>query len=325
MSNRLIQGLAGLACSLLCAAAAAASFPSKPLRVIVAFGPGGVADITARGISEGLTEVLGQPVVIENMPSAGGITGAVAASRAPADGYTLFVMSNQNAVSPTLMKSLPYDPLKQFQMVSLAGAFDMVFVVDAASPLKSLDDVVELARSQPDRFNIGTIGIGSTQHLSAEMFRTAEKLSVPTVPFRNSGDVLNALKGGNVQVAVEMVPAVIGHLRSGSLRALALTAAQRNPALPEVPTVAESGLPALASYRSVSWNGFAVPAGTPAERVDALNAGIRKAMQVPRIAERLGKAGMALTPTAPDQAQRFLGEEIAKWRTVIEEAGVERQ
>lgn len=299
----------------------AQNFPTKPLRLIVAFGPGGVADVTARIVAEGLSEKLGKPIVVENMPSAGGITAAVNLTRAAPDGHTLFIVSNQNAVSPSLFKSLPYDPLKQFAMISMVGSFDIVMAVDQNSPLHTVADAIAAAKKDPKHFNLGTIGVGSTQHLSSEMFRSMAKLDVPTVPFKSSGEVLSAVKGKSVQAMFETVPAVIGNVKGGSLRLLGVASTKRNPLFPDVPTIAET----VPGYVSVSWNGFAAPAGTPAAIIDKLNTAIREVVKDPAINKKLVDVGMMPQTNTPKEFHDFLAAEIVKWGKVIETAKIEKQ
>jgi len=303
-------------------AAQAQEYPVRPLRIIVGFGPGGVADSTARIVAQKLSDNLGKPVIVENMPSAGGIIAAASAAKAPADGHTLFLVSNQNAVSPALMKSLPYDPAGDFAMISTIGFFDLALVTDATSPYKTVKDLLQTARNDPSRFNIGTIGVGSTQHLSAELFKSMANLNVPTVPFKASGDVIVAVRSGSVQVGFETLPAVMAQIKAGSLHAIAVTAEKRNPALPGVPTVAESGLP---GYLATSWNGLAVPAKTPADIVARLNNEIAKALNSPDTRKRLEDIGIDVRASSPAAFKALLESEIIKWRGVIERAKIEKQ
>jgi tripartite-type tricarboxylate transporter receptor subunit TctC len=318
---RIFTGLAlGLVATT--SAFAAKPWPSKPLRLIVPFGPGGVADVTARIVAQGLAEKFGQPVVVENYPSAGGITGSAQFVRSDADGYTIFLVSNQNAVSPSLFKSLPYDPVKQFTMVSMIGSFDLIMAVDQNSPYKSVADVVAAAKKSPDHFNIGTIGVGSTQNLAAELFRSSAGLTVPTVPFKSTGEVISALKGNSVQVMFETVPAVIGQIKANSMRILGVAAAKRNPLIPNVPTIAEAGVP---GYIAVSWNGIAVPTGTPPEIVAKLNQTIHAVVADPETNKKLVELGNIPQTDTPQEFQKFLISEIDKWRKVIEVAKIEKQ
>ena len=302
--------------------ALAQGYPARTIKIIVGFGPGGVADISARVIAQKMAADLGRSVIIENLPSAGGIVAATTAARAPADGYTLYLVSNQNAVSPTLMKSLPYDPVGDFSMISTIGFFDLALVADGASPLKSVGDALNAARRDPARFNIGTIGVGSTQYLSAALFKSMAKLNVPTVPFKSTGEVLSALKSGSVQVGFETLPAVMAQIRSGGLRALAVTSNKRNPDLPRVPTLAESGLPA---YLSSSWNGLAAPAKTPPAIIALLNQEVARAIADPATRKRLEDIGIEPGASSPEAFKTLLQGEIVKWRGVIKRAGIRPQ
>ena len=311
----------GATATLVAAGAHAQEFPAKPLRLIVPFGPGGVADVTARIVAQGLSEKFGKPVVVENMPSAGGITGAVTVTRATPDGHTLFLVSNQQAVSPSLFKSLPYDPVKQFAMISMVGSFDIVMAVDQSSPLLTVADAIAAAKKDPQHFNLGTIGVGSTQHLSAEMFRAMAGLDVPTIPFKSSGEVLSAIKGKSVQVMFETVPAVIGNIKGGSLRVLGVASTKRSQLFPDTPTIAET----VPGYVSVSWNGFAAPAGTPPAIVDKLNAAVREVVKDPAINKKLIEVGMIPQTNTPKEFQDFLVSEIQKWSKVIDTAKIEKQ
>ncbi|VCU72165.1 Tripartite tricarboxylate transporter family receptor [Pigmentiphaga humi] len=322
MTNSLLARLCiGAAATLAAAGVHAQEFPTKPLRLIVAFGPGGVADVTARIVAEGLSQKFGKPVIVENMPSAGGITAAVALTRSAPDGHTLFIVSNQNAVSPSLFKSLPYDPLKQFAMISMVGSFDIVMAVDQNSPLRTVADAVAAAKKDPQHFNMGTIGVGSTQHLSAELFRSLADIKVPTVPFKSSGEVLAAVKGNSVQVMFETVPAVIGNIKGGSLRLLGVGSEKRSALFPDVPTIAET----VPGYSAVSWNGFAAPAGTPPAVVDKLNKAIREVVADPAINKKLVDVGMIPQTNTPKEFHALLVSEIDKWRKVIDTAGIEKQ
>ncbi|GAA4328586.1 tripartite tricarboxylate transporter substrate binding protein [Pigmentiphaga soli] len=303
------------------AGAHAQEFPTKPLRVIVPFGPGGVADVTARIVAEGLAAKLGKPVVIENMPSAGGITAATNVIRSDPDGHTLFLVSNQTAVSPSLFKKLPYDPLKQMTMVGMVGSFDIVLAVDQNSPLKTVKDAIEAAKKNPDRFNIGTIGVGSTQNLAAEMFRSSAGISSPTIPFKSSGDVISALRGNNIQALFETLPAVIGQIKSGNMRVLGVAAAKPNPLLPGVPLIKDT----VPGYEAVSWNGFAAPAGVPAPVIAKLNTAIKEVVNDPVYQKKLVDQGLQPQTNSPQEFQAFLASEIAKWAKVIDTAKIEKQ
>ncbi len=302
--------------------ALAQDYPARTIKIIVGFGAGGVADSTARIIAQKLSENMGKGVIVENLPSAGGIIAAATVAKAPADGYTLYIVSNQNAVSPALMKSLPYDPVGDFAMISTIGFFDLAMVTDGASPLKNVADVLKAARKDPAHFNIGTIGIGSTQHLSAELFKSMAHLEVPTVPFKGSGDVIAALRSGTVQIGFETLPAVMAQIKGGTLNALAVTSEKRIAALPHVPTLAESGLP---GYQASSWNGLAAPAKTPHDIIARLNREVAKALASPDTKKRLQDIGIEAKGSTPEAFKALLESEIVKWRGVVERAKIEKQ
>ena len=302
--------------------AQAEQYPARTIKIIVGFGAGGVADSTARIIAQKLSENMGKSVIVENMPSAGGIIAAATVAKAPADGYTLYIVSNQNAVSPALMKSLPYDPVGDFAMISTIGFFDLAMVTDSSSPLKTVADVLQAAKKDPGHFNIGSIGIGSTQHLSAELFKSLASLDVPTVPFKGTGDVIAALRSGTVQIGFETLPGVMAQIKGGTLRALAVTSEKRIAALPKVPTLAESGLP---SYRAASWNGLAAPAKTPREIIIRLNKEVAKALVAPDTRKRLQDIGIEAKGSTPEAFKTMLESEIVKWRAVVERAKIEKQ
>jgi tripartite-type tricarboxylate transporter receptor subunit TctC len=315
---------AALGCALagLVSHAVADDFPTKPIKIIVSFGPGGVADLTARIVAQKMTESLGKQVIIENMPSAGGIVAATKVAGAAPDGYTLLVVSNQNAVSPGLMKKLPYDPVGDFAMISSLGFFDLALVTSDTSPHKTVKDLIAAAKANPSRFNIGSIGIGSTQHLSAELFKSLAHIDVPTVTYKGTGDVIIGLKSGGIQVGFETLPAVAGQIQAGTLRAVAVTSDKRVPSLPNVPTVAESG---VAGYQSSSWNGLAAPAKTPPEIVARLNREVVKALASPDTKKRLLDIGIEGRSSTPEAFKSLVEKEIVKWRGVIERAKIEKQ
>lgn len=298
------------------------SFPARPLKIVVPFGAGGVADLTARTVAQQLSQSLGQPVVIENRPGAGGVAASEAVARAAPDGHTLLLMSNASAISATLFRSLPYDTVRDFAPVSTLGFFDIAVLVSAASPHRSLADLLAHARAHPGRLNIGSINIGSTQHLAAELFKTHAGLDLQIVPFNGTPAVVNALRGGQIDAAVEILAPVMGQIQGGALRALAVTGAQRSPLLPEVPTAREAGLP---DYVASSWNALAVPAATPPEVVARLNREIVAAVGAPAVAARLRELNVAPRAGTPAQAAELLRSEIRRWGEVIERAGIPRQ
>lgn len=316
--------LAALAAALAIAApsAGAQSFPAKPVRIVVGFGAGGVADVTARIVAEKLSARLGQQVLVENRPSAGGIVAAETVAKAEPDGHTLLLMSNGNAVSASLFKSLPYDTLKDFAPISTLGFFDIAVVVNADSKIASMADLLAYARANPGKLNIGTINVGSTQHLSAELFKAMAGVDAVTVPFKGSPAVVTALRGNDVQVAFDMLAPIMPQAKSGAVKILAVTSDRRFPGLPDVPTVAESG---VTGYQASSWNALAAPARTPQPVVDRLNAEIQAVLAMPEVKDRLQGLGVTARGSTPGELRALLAADVEKWRRVIETAKIERQ
>jgi tripartite-type tricarboxylate transporter receptor subunit TctC len=313
---------AGLACIALLTAANAQDHPTRPIKIVVGFGPGGLGDITARAVAQKMSDSLGRPVVVENMPGAGGMTAAASVARATPDGHTLLLVSGQNAASPSLFRSMPYNWNNDFATVSTMGEFDFIIVVGKDSPLKSISELIATAKRDPARFNIGTISVGSIQNLSAHLFASMTRLSVTTVPFRTTGEIVTALLANQVQVCFETTPGVIGQVQSGNLRALGISGERPLPFLPGVPTIADSGVPA---FKLVSWNGFVMPAKTPRDIVLRLNREIAKALDAPDVRERF--IGLGITPRAstPEELQRIYDADVARWRKVIADARISQQ
>jgi len=302
--------------------ACAQDYPTKPIHVIVGFGPGGVADLTCRVVAQKLSAQLGQQVLIENRPSAGGIVAADAVAKAAPDGYTLLLMSNGNAVSASLFKSLPYDTVADFASVSTLGFFDIAVITNSGSNFKSIQDVVSYAKANPGKLNVGTISIGSTQNLSAELFKEMAALDLVIVPYKGSPDVLVALRGNEVHLAFEMVAAVMAQYKSGAVNILAITSDRRFPGLPSIPTVAEGGLP---GYQTSSWNAISAPAKTPRAIIDRLNKEINIALASPEVKSKLLEIGVVGRGSTPDDMSAHLASEIKKWRGVIEKAKIEKR
>lgn len=298
------------------------AFPSRPLKIIVPFGAGGVADLTARTVAQKLALSLGQPVVIENKPGAGGVGASDAVAKAEPDGHTLLLMSNASAISATLFKSLPYDTLRDFIPISTLGFFDIAIVVPAQSGFRTLAELLVHARANPGRLNIGSINIGSTQNLTAELFKTHAGADLQIVPFNGTPAVINALRGGQIDAAVEILAPMMAQIKAGALRALAVTSEQRSLLLPEVPTASESGLP---GYVASSWNALAVPARTPPAVVARLQRDIAAAVNAPEVRQRLRELNIEARASTPEQTQQFLQAEIRRWGEVIQRANIPRQ
>jgi tripartite-type tricarboxylate transporter receptor subunit TctC len=309
-----------LACCML--TAQAQGFPTKPLRIVVPFGAGGVADLTARTVAQKMSEGLGQSVVIDNRPGAGGIVAAEMVAKAEPDGYTLLLMSNANAVSAGLFKALPFDPVKDFTSVSLMGTFDLAIVTSVDSRFQTLSELLTWAKANPGKLNIGSINIGSTQHLTAELFKSVAGLDAQVVPFNGTPAVMTALRGGQIDVAVEVLSPVLPQIKGGALRALAVAGQKRNSALPLVATAKEGGLPNLVS---TSWNGLGVPAKTPQAVVERLNKEVNVALQNPVVRQKLLELNVEPHPSTVPQAQEWLQNEIKRWGDVIQRAGIQKQ
>ena len=320
--RKILQWLAFMWLAGYAASALAQTYPAKPLRLLVPFGPGGVGDITARVMAQKLTEALGHQVIVDNRPSAGGIVATELVARAEPDGYTLLLHNNTNTVSAALFKSLPYDTVKDFAMISTIGAFSIVMYVSPDSGFKSVKDVIAQAKANPNKLNIGTINIGSTQNLAAELFKSMANLETVTVPFNNTASVITSLRGNNVQVAFEFLPAVLGLLKTGSLRALAVTKAMRYSVLPDVPTLAESGVP---GYQVTGWNGLAAPAKTRKAIIERLNKEVHAAVAAQDTNKRFQELGVEQNTSTPEAMREFVIGDIAKWNAVIDRAKIQRQ
>jgi tripartite-type tricarboxylate transporter receptor subunit TctC len=302
--------------------ALAQAFPVRPIRLIVPFGAGGVADITARVVAPKIADGLGQPFVIENKPGAGGVAAGQEVASAAPDGYTLLLVSNANAVSKALFKSLPYDPDRDFAMISSLGYFPLVLLTQPKSPLASVAGVIEEAKRNPGKMNIATIGIGSTQNLAAELFKSAGGIDAQIVPYKATGEVVAATKSGDASLAFEILAPAMSHIKSGNLAAVAVTGARRFAALPDVPTVIESG---LAGYDVASWNGFAAPARTPRAVIDRLQKEIARAVAAPDVQKRFAELGVEGRASTPEELRDFYIAESRRWSRVIETAKVPKQ
>jgi len=313
--------LLALALSGVCGPAVAQAYPAKPIRFVVGYAAGGVADITARMIAQKLSIALGQQVVVDNRPGAGGIVAAETVAKADPDGYTLLHLNQGNAVSAALFKTLPYDTIRDFAPISAMGYFDVLVLANKGSPLNSIRDVLAQARTNPDKLNIGTVSVGSGQHMAAALFKAKSGLNLTLVPFKSTPNLLAALKGNDIQVAFEITAPARALIQSGDLKVLAVTSARRFSGLPEVPTVMESG---LADYQVSAWNGVAAPARTPRAIIDRLNKEINAAMAQPDVKEKFLEFGIEARGGTPDELRDLLAGEIAKWKAVVSSTGMER-
>jgi tripartite-type tricarboxylate transporter receptor subunit TctC len=316
------RGIAAAVLAVAATGAFAQAYPTKPVRIVVPFGPGGVADISARAVAQKMGESMGQQVIVENKPSAGGILASETVAKAEPDGHTLLFITNGNAVSESLFKSLPYNSVKDFAPVSTVGFFDFVFVVKNDSDIKSMGDLLARMKANPGKFNIGTINPGSGQHLSAELFKSMAGVDAQIITYKSTPEVLTAVISGQVHVGLDIVAPVMAQVKGGAVRMIAVSSKQRSPILPEVPTVAESGVP---GYESESWNGVAAPVKTPPAILERLNKEVRAAVAAPEVKQRLQGLGIDARAGTPEQLRERLVADIAKWRAVIEKANIPRQ
>jgi len=303
-------------------ATAADNYPSRPIRLVLGVGTGGVGDISMRLFAQHMSRSMGQQIVVDNRPAAGGVVAAMAVVSAAPDGYTLLQSGNGQAISASLFKKLPYDVLKDVTMVSSAAFFQLGLVATPQSGLNSLGDVLAFAGKNPGKLNIGTINVGSTQFLAAELFKSMAKIEAQTVPFKSNTLLITSLRGNELSVAFELLGPVLAHIKSNTLKALAVGSERRFPGLPDVPTISESGLP---GYNVSSWTGFSVPARTPTAIVDRLAKEIAAAAAVPEVRQTLQVIGIEARATTPPEARKLMVSEIARWAKVIEQAKIERQ
>ena len=319
--RKILRFTLALACAASCAAAQAeAAFPNKPLTLYVAFAPGGAGDIVARLVTRKMSESMGQAFVIENRPSP--VVAVQTVQRAKPDGYTMVMAGSGTALTTALFKKLPYDLMKDFTHVAPMASFDLVLITGTPPRFNSVADVLAYAKTNPGKLTIGSARVGSTQHLTAEMFKAMTGIDALIVPFKTSGEILTALRSGDVDVAFEIVPPVLGQIGSNAVRALAVTSSTRFAALPQVPTVAESG---VAGFESMSWNGISAPAGTPPEVIDRLSKEIQATVASPAVRHQLEAVGMVAQSGTPAQMTERMRADIAKWSAVITKAGIEKQ
>jgi tripartite-type tricarboxylate transporter receptor subunit TctC len=298
------------------------AYPNKPLKIVVPFGAGGVADLTARTVAQKMGENLGQSIVIENKPGAGGVVATEVVAKSAPDGYTLLLMSNATAVSASLFKTLPYDAEKDLTPLSILGTFDIAIVVNNDSKFANLSDLLSFAKANPGKLNIGSINVGSTQHLAAELFKTTAGIDAQVVPFNGTPAVLTALRGGQIDVGVEILAPVLPQIKGQALRALAVTGDKRAAALPQVPTAKESG---IRNLYAASWNALAVPSKTPKDVVQKLNQEIQNALNHPDVRKKLQDMNVEPHPSTLQQAADLLSSETKRWGEVIQRAGIQKQ
>lgn len=300
------------------------AFPSKPLRIVVPFTPGGSSDVLARAIGVEISRSLQQPVVIENVPGAGGSLGAEKAARAPADGYTLLMGHiGTLAVNPALYPKLPYDPVRSFAPVAWVARVPNLLVVHPSVPAKDLKELVAYAKANPGRLNYGSGGNGSAAHTTMEYFKLRTGTSILHIPYRGTAPSVNDLLAGQVQVLFTGVPALLPHVRAGRIRALAVSSPQRLALLPEVPTVAESGVARTKGFEADQWYGLVSPAGTPADVVALLNRHVNQALTSEEVRTRLAAEGAEATPASPEAFGQLIARELPRWDRVVKAARIQ--
>jgi tripartite-type tricarboxylate transporter receptor subunit TctC len=295
------------------------AYPTKPIKIIVAYPAGGANDIVARAIAQELAADLGQSIVIENKSGAAGIVGADAAAKSPADGYTLFMAAGAHTLAPSLYTSLPYDIVRDFQPVSLAATGTYLLVVHPSLPAKSVKELIELAKAKPGALNFASSGVGAPPHLAGVMFQKLAGVRLNHVPYRGDTPGIADLVAGHVELAFLSIQPLIPQVKAGKLRALAITSGTRSPAIPELPTIAESGLP---GYDIGTWWGLLAPAKTPLPIVDRLAAAMRKATAIPSVRERFAAGGIAAQSNTPKDFAAMIKSEVGRYRELASAAGV---
>jgi tripartite-type tricarboxylate transporter receptor subunit TctC len=302
-----------------CASAHAQTYPSRPIRYIVPQAPGGSSDTLARVLTQRVAEALGQQIVIDNRPGATGIIGTEVAARANPDGYTLLQVATSYATNPAMQAKLPYDTLRDFAAISLLSQQPNVFLVHPSLPVRNVKELIAYAKSKPGQLNYASSGTGGSQHLAGELLKSMAGVDMTHVPYKGSPPALVDVIAGRVPLMSSTMPPALPHIKSGKVRAIAVTSARRSPALPEVPTVAESGLP---GYEAIAWQGLVAPAGTPKPVVSRLNAEFVKALKQPDVIAKLNEQGFETVASTPEWFAQYTRTEIAKWSKVIKAAGI---
>ena len=322
MLGRLAALLVAAATALVAASASAQEWPTRPVHVIVGAGPGGGTDIVTRIIGQPLSGLIGQPVVVENKQGPANMVASIALVRAAKDGYTSYMINNSHGIVGALYKNLPYDPVSDFAFVGFTGVAGLVLVTRKDFPASNVKELIAAARAQPGKFNFSSVGNGTTQHFSGELFRQLAGVDVKHIPYRSTPASVTGLLAGEVDFTFELVQAVLGQIRAGELKALAVTSPVHEPALPELPTVAESGLP---SFQVMSWYGLTMPAGTPEPVIARMNKALHQVLAREDIRTALVKIGATAKSSTPEELRQHVISEIAKWNDVREKAGIEKR
>ena len=312
-------GLAALALLAL-VAPARADFPDKPIKIVVPYPPGGTTDLLARAIAPRLSERLKQPVVVENRAGAGGVIGAQGVMRSPADGYTiLFATVATHGILPVLQKPAPYDAVKDFAPITLVAYTPNVLLANPALPVKNVAEMLALAKAKPGTLNFGSTSQGGSPHMSGELLKTMAQIDIQHVPYKGGGPMLIDLIGGQIQLGFDNLPSAIAHVRSGKVRALAVTTAKRWPGAPEIPTLAESGVP---GYEASAWFGLLAPAATPKPVVELLQSHVAAILRTPEVEKQFFEQGAQPSGNTPEEFARMIAGELQKWAKVVAATGV---
>ncbi|WP_320194402.1 Bug family tripartite tricarboxylate transporter substrate binding protein [Agrobacterium rosae] len=302
------------------ASAQAQSFPDRTITLVVPFAAGGSTDVVARVIAQKMGDELGQQIVVENVAGAGGNLGADRVARAEPDGYTVLMGTvATHALNPLILKTKPYDPEKDFAPISLLVVVPNVLVVNPQLPVNTVAELVALLKAEPDKYAYASSGNGTPLHLSGELFKAMTGVSMQHVPYKGSGPALNDLLGNQVSIMFDNLPSSSGHVKSGTLKALGVTTAERATSFPDVPTIAET----VPGYETYTWNALFAPAGTPPEAIDKLNAAAKKALADPSVAARMADFSAKIVGSTPDELKTHVAQEIAKWRPVVKDANVQ--
>ena len=308
----------GLALAVICGDASAQAWPSKPIRIIVPYTPGGYTDYMARTVGQKLSEALGQPIIYENRPGANSILGVELVAKAPPDGYTFGIVIGAHAVNPSLYPKLPYDVFKDFRYVSLLSVAPLIMVMHPSVPANSLKELIALARAKPGQLNFGSSGTGAAAHLTMEMFKSRAGISMAHIPYKGTAGVLQDTIGGQINLFFDVVGPLMPHVRAGKLKAIVVTAKERMVAAPEVPTMAEAGVP---DFVSGTFAGYIAPAGTPKEIVNRVSAEVQKILRDPAMREKLAQQGYEAVGGTPEEFEKFMRDEVAKWAKVVRDSG----
>lgn len=297
-------------------------YPSKPIRLVLGYAPGGVADITARLVAQKMSETLGQQVIVDNRPSAGGIVAGEVVATAEPDGYTLLHMNYGNAVSAAIFKKLPYDIRTDFEPISAMGFFDIVVTVDGGSDIKTIQDFIAKARANPYKYNVGTVSVGSGQHMAATLFKSMLNLPIEIIPYKSTSALFMGLQSKDVAVAFEVISPSLPLIKATSIRAISVSSSKRSPNLPDVPTLSEAG---VKGYSVLAWNGVAAPAKTPKKIIEQLNKAINQALKSPEVRAKFRDLGIEPRGGSPEDFKLILNNEIVKWNKLVDDLQMEKQ